>query len=816
MNASRILALLIFVSTAHGQDARVVTEPSFPPVCAQLSSTMPVVVEAAPDTSRIQAALSACPSGQAVELQASGGNRAFLMGPVQLPQGVSLIVDAGVTVYASRNPRDYDSDSRQACGTIQSSSGGCLPLISAKRADGAGLMGYGTIDGRGQLPMMPGGAAGTVSWWDLANQANTQSLSQNCFRLLDVNTTNGFTLYKITLKNSPNFHVTLTTSTNVTVWGVKIITPYDARNTDGIDPLYSSNITIANSWISDGDDNIALNGSQPGASNISAMNNWFGDGHGASIGSFTTSGVSNVVFDHITIAGNTANGSQNGIRIKSDVSRGGLVQNITYSNMCMKDVRNTIVLDPFYTAGATGSLVPQFKNITLRNVHATTEGKVVIQGHDSGAVTTMTLDNVQVDGVKQSDVTSQWAQITSGPGTVNFESMLQGSGVLVLPIRRELGPPPPYTCSADVFSPVGAELIPGPAQVSPGQSVTLGVQVFATKAVRYQTYLLNLKSNPNATLELAAPAGTVTIFDGAKAVGTIALDGSGFQTSATGPLATGLHTFTASYSGDANYAAMTFGSYSVVAGTISPAPAIAANGVVNGASYLHSAGIAPGSLFTVFGTNLGPASGVQASGYPLSTELGGVSVQVTVSGQVFDAWMVFASAGQINAILPSTTPFGTLQVTVTYQGQTSKPASVNLASEALGVFFQRTAGGDVAIAQNVASPTDYPLNTPSTPAKPGQIVVVWATGMGRITGADNVAPGASGDMKYANMFISVGGVRTAPLYAGRQAQFAGVDNIYFTIPDGAPLGCQVPVQIDPGFGTNTASIAVTADGKPCS
>jgi uncharacterized protein (TIGR03437 family) len=71
-------------------------------------------------------------------------------------------------------------------------------------------------------------------------------------------------------------------------------------------------------------------------------------------------------------------------------------------------------------------------------------------------------------------------------------------------------------------------------------------------------------------------------------------------------------------------------------------------------------------------------------------------------------------------------------------------------------------------------------------------------------------------MKYANMFISVGGVRTAPLYAGRQAQFAGVDNIYFTIPDGAPLGCQVPVQIDPGFGTNTASIAVTADGKPCS
>ena len=84
------------------------------------------------------------------------------------------------------------------------------------------------------------------------------------------------------------------------------------------------------------------------------VNNHFGDGHGASIGSYTLAGVSNVLFDHITFAGDSANSNATGIRIKSDVSRGGLVENITYSNLCMQNVRTAIDLDPFYTGGRHG------------------------------------------------------------------------------------------------------------------------------------------------------------------------------------------------------------------------------------------------------------------------------------------------------------------------------------------------------------------------------------------------------------------------------------------------------------------------------
>ncbi|MDQ6758294.1 MAG: glycoside hydrolase family 28 protein, partial [Acidobacteriota bacterium] len=298
-----IIAFLFIASAAYGQDTRSVTEPSFPPVCSQLDAQLvksgpagiPLSSETAFDTARIQSALELCAQGQAVELRPAGSNNAFLLAPIRIPSGVTLLVDAGITVFASRNPRDYDANSGKTCGTITSDGSGCLPLIAANGSDAAGIMGFGVIDGRGHLPMIVNGGVSGISWWDLANQANTAGLNQNNPRLIQINNTKGFTLYKITLMNAAKFHVALGTCTNFTAWGVKIITPYDARNTDGIDPGYSSNVTITNSYISAGDDNVAIGGnSNPGASNISVTNNYFGDGHGASIGSYTLAGVSNV------------------------------------------------------------------------------------------------------------------------------------------------------------------------------------------------------------------------------------------------------------------------------------------------------------------------------------------------------------------------------------------------------------------------------------------------------------------------------------------------------------------------------------------
>jgi polygalacturonase len=522
---------------------------------------LPANSETLLDTPTIQGALDACPAGQAVELQPGDSTNAFLIAPIRIPPGVTLLVDAGVTVFASRNPRDYDANSRHSCGAIDASGGGCVPLITINKANGAGIMGYGAIDGRGHQPMLDGASAAAMSWWDLARAA-VSPLTQNCPRLLQVTSSDSVTLYKITLRNSPNFHVSLSYVTNFTAWGVKIITPYDARNTDGIDPGHSSNVTITNSYISDGDDNVAIsNDSAPGSTNISVTNNHFGDGHGASIGSYTTAGVSNVLFDSLVFTGTSTNRNQAGIHIKSDASRGGLVQNITYSNICMQDVRYPIWLDPFYTANATGKLVPLYQSIALHNVHATTEGLVIIQGHDASAPTTVTLDNVQVDGIRASDMTQQYAQVKLGPDPVNFSAMLHGTGIAVT--NNVSTANAPYACQASAFSPVGGELIPGPGQIAAGTPLAVSVQVFTTKAVPYATYATNRKQDPTATLALAAPTGTVTIYDGDTAVGSVTLDGSSVLSVPLADLAVGIHTLTAAYSGDGNYAATNFGNYQV-------------------------------------------------------------------------------------------------------------------------------------------------------------------------------------------------------------------------------------------------------------
>src|SRR5689334_8174546 len=106
----RSLVLFCFLPVAYAQDLRSVTEPSFPSVCTRLAAAGGS--ESQLDTPRIQTAMNACPQGQAVELQGGG----FVSGPLSIPKGVTLLIDAGSTLFASRNPRNYDSNSSQTCG----------------------------------------------------------------------------------------------------------------------------------------------------------------------------------------------------------------------------------------------------------------------------------------------------------------------------------------------------------------------------------------------------------------------------------------------------------------------------------------------------------------------------------------------------------------------------------------------------------------------------------------------------------------------------------------------------------------------------
>ncbi len=236
------------------------------------------------------------------------------------------------------------------------------------------------------------------------------------------------TLYKITLKNSPLFHVSSPNGVNgLTAWDVKIVTPTSARNTDGIDPDQAQNVTINRSWISDGDDNVAVgaSGSASSASvHISVTNNHFFAGHGESIGSFTSAGVSNILFDNNMLSGNSSvDSNSEGIRIKSANDRGGVVQNIQYSNSCFQNHKAEVEYTSLYNTN-TGMLTPNFKNILMQNLTFLTAGTVGFTGaNNSGTINPLivTLDNVNFVSLPTTDITPAptQTQLIYGPGQVS-------------------------------------------------------------------------------------------------------------------------------------------------------------------------------------------------------------------------------------------------------------------------------------------------------------------------------------------------------------------------------------------------------------
>jgi len=378
---------ILVVFPIHAQDTRRVTEPVFPPSCAVLTAQVSAIDEAQPETRRIQHALDTCSPGRAVELRADGPHAAFLSGPLDLRPGVTLRIAAGATLFASRNPRDYDVAPGR-CGTVDQSGRGCRALINGDHVRGAAVMGEGTIDGRGGATL----AGQNFSWWDLAERARAGG-NQNCPRLIVLSHADDFTLYRVTLKNSPNFHVYYGNGDGFTAWGVIIDTPKNARNTDGIDPSASTNVTITNCFIHTGDDNVAIKAGGP-TSHITVAHNHFYAGHGMSIGSETYGGAEAIRVTDLSI-----DGADNGLRIKSNSTRGGIVRDIVYDDICIRNTKNPILMDTHYTAsyGPDRDRIPTFTGIVLRNVRILGAGKITLDGYDDQHRLGITLDNLHLD-----------------------------------------------------------------------------------------------------------------------------------------------------------------------------------------------------------------------------------------------------------------------------------------------------------------------------------------------------------------------------------------------------------------------------------
>jgi uncharacterized protein (TIGR03437 family) len=245
-------------------------------------------------------------------------------------------------------------------------------------------------------------------------------------------------------------------------------------------------------------------------------------------------------------------------------------------------------------------------------------------------------------------------------------------------------------------------------------------------------------------------------------------------------------------------------------------PVVNTGGILNVASYappgLPNSAIAQGALFAIFGTGLGPTPGVAVYAYPLTPNgFQGTTVTVTVNGTTVKAPVLFTSANQINAMLPSATPVGSGTLTVTYNGQTSAPVSIDVTAHSFGAFAVSQAGSGPAVITNA----NYQPLSFTFAANAGEPMILWGTGLGPVTGDENAGP-LPGNMPSLPVKVYVGNQQATVTYQGRSGCCSGVDQIVFNVPSNV-TGCAVPVAVQVGgVVSNYTTMPIASSGRVCS
>jgi polygalacturonase len=356
------------------------------------------------DTKAIQEALDACG-------KAGGGTVLFPPGKylsqrLTLRNRTTVQIEPGATLLADTNQDEYlkvPGDWLKA-----KSSGDFNPFIGGKGLKDITFTGGGTIDGNG------------AAWWGEAEKAREIKPGYTLPRpnLIGLERCTNVRLENITLQNSPKFHFVPSDCDNVVVSNVTILAPEHAANTDAIDPS-GHHILITHCKIDVGDDDVAIKAGkmQPSgqfeSEDITITDCTILHGHGISIGSETDGGVRNV-----TVRNCTFDNTENGLRIKSQRGKGGLVENIHYNDITMTNVNPAITLTCYYANNSAGdpkqqpapnpsveelitSKTPVFRDIYISNLTATCQkGAGIITGLPESEISNVVLDNVRISAVK--------------------------------------------------------------------------------------------------------------------------------------------------------------------------------------------------------------------------------------------------------------------------------------------------------------------------------------------------------------------------------------------------------------------------------
>lgn len=228
-----------------------------------------------------------------------------------------------------------------------------------------------------------------------------------------------------------------------------------------------------------------------------------------------------------------------------------------------------------------------------------------------------------------------------------------------------------------------------------------------------------------------------------------------------------------------------------------PRPEVNDGGVVNNASFVSGAMmVAPGSIAAVFGKNMNSGAAVPSSSFgadgKLVTSLGGGTVTINN----IPAPLLYSTPGQLGIQIPfelAGQTSATIQIVV--GGQSSPPRTIFLAPFAPGLFTlsQDGKGSVAALHQDGVTPI-----TPEKPAKPGEVISLYGTGLGTLTPAVATGARSPANRTAAEATLTLDGVLAEVLFAGAAPGFVGLNQVNIRIPANVRLSPNVPLVLTIG------------------
>jgi polygalacturonase len=353
----------------------------------------------------------------------------FLSGAIFLKQGVNLLVEKDGVLKGTTNPDDYPQIQSRWEGTEEMYT---ASFVNAEGVTGLTISGEGTIDGSGEDwvqknpfrrpagPRPAGPAAGAPAPTDPAAVAAAPMAPQppqprpaaapgpprrGRPRLIGIQNSKDVTVTGLHLNNQAVWCLFVLYSQNVEINNVRITAEHNIPSSDGMDIDSSKHVHIDNVFIDDDDDCISIKSGKDAdglrvnrpAEDILIENSHFAYGQGGvAMGSETSGGIRNVtVLNCVFDSDNWAP-----IRFKTQPSRGGVVENITYKNITLHQTRQAFEMNMEWRMVGPrlpdSNPLPVVRNVKIINVNGDVKSVGAIHGLPGSPIQGITFENCHI------------------------------------------------------------------------------------------------------------------------------------------------------------------------------------------------------------------------------------------------------------------------------------------------------------------------------------------------------------------------------------------------------------------------------------